>query len=251
MEKLELGGTYYREVTVNGERVNKWVVLAKMERFDSNYKIIWFADMDGKEAWFENDSHGNRISEKRNNGQEIIWKRKYDAKGKLIWFEKSGDDEKEVWNEYDTNGNLIHQKASSEKGIEEVWVEYDSNGNRIHQKHSSEEGLKEIWSEYDSNGKCIHQKSSSEEGLEERWTEFDSNGKCIHFKKSDGYEEWIEYPSDKIRINKNSEGEESIVEADENNYVVHRHNFNGSDVWFESEYHENGKRKTVYTFIPK
>lgn len=227
MEKLELGGTYYREVTVNGERVNKWVVLAKMEKFDSNDTIIWFADMNTKEAWFENDSHGNRISEKRNNGQEIIWKRKYDANGKLIWFEKSGDDEKEVWNEYDTNGNLIHQKASSEKGIEEVW------------------------SEYDSNGKCIHQKSSSEEGLEEIWTEFDSNGKCIHFKKSDGYEEWIEYPSDKIRIHKNSEGEESIVEADENNYVVHRHNYNGSDVWFESEYHENGKRKTVYTFIPK
>ncbi|MBO4385453.1 MAG: hypothetical protein J5817_00375 [Treponema sp.] len=154
-------------------------------------------------------------------------KRKYDANGKLIWFEKSGDDEEEVWNEYDTNGNLIHQKASSEKGIEEVW------------------------SEYDSNGKCIHQKSSSEEGLEERWAEYDSNGKWIHFKKSDGYEEWIEYPSDKICINKNSEGEESIEEADENNYVVHRHNFNGSDVWFESEYHENGKRKTVYTFIPK
>ena len=227
MEKLELGGTYYREVTVNGERVNKWVVLAKMEKFDSNDTIIWFADMDTKEAWFENDSHGNRISEKRNNGQEIIWKRKYDANGKLIWFEKSGDDEKEVWNEYDTNGNLIHQKASSEKGIEE------------------------IWSEYDSNGKCIHQKRSSEEGLEEIWTEFDSNGKYIHFKKSDGYEEWIEYPLDKTRIQKNSEGEESIVETDENNYVVHRHNFNGSDVWFEREYHENGKRKTVYTFIPK
>ncbi|MBQ5433377.1 MAG: hypothetical protein IIU30_08005, partial [Treponema sp.] len=150
-----------------------------------------------------------------------------DDNGKLIWYDKSGDDEKEVWNEYDSNGNIIHQKISSEKGLEEIWLEYDSNG------------------------KCIHQKSSSEEGLEERWTEFDSNGKCIHFKKSDGYEEWIEYPSDKICINKNSEGEESIVEADENNYVVHRHNFNGSDVWFESEYHENGKRKTVYTFIPK
>ncbi|MBR0125305.1 MAG: hypothetical protein IJM03_08170, partial [Treponema sp.] len=143
MEDLKLGGTYYRKVTVNGERVNKWVVLVKMARFDSNGHPIWEVRPKGYEVWYENDSHGNRISEKRNNGQEFTWKRKYDTNGNCIWFKKAGDEEKEVWTEYDSNGNCIHKKISSEEGLEEIWYEYDSNGKCIHKKVSSEEGLEE------------------------------------------------------------------------------------------------------------
>ncbi|MBQ5569129.1 MAG: hypothetical protein IIT45_01595, partial [Treponema sp.] len=63
---------------------------------------------------------------------------------------------------------------------------------------------------------------------------------------------------DKICKKKNSKGEERVEETDrawekdtKYIYVVHRHNYNGTDVWYEYEYHENGKAKTAYAFIPK
>ena len=41
MEKFELNERYYREVTVNGEILGKWVYLYKITKYDSKGNIIY------------------------------------------------------------------------------------------------------------------------------------------------------------------------------------------------------------------
>ena len=120
----EVGEKTYKEVTVNGKTLSKWVEVLSISEYDSNGNLIHFKDSDGYEYWKEYDSNGNEIHYKTSNG-------------------------KEEWYEYDSNGNPIHYKDN--KGNEE-WYEYDSNGNQIHYKDNDGE---EYWHEYTywKNGK--------------------------------------------------------------------------------------------------
>lgn len=113
----ELGEKIYKEVTVEGEQLYKWVEYSEITEYDLNGKEIHSKDSDGDEWWYESDSKGNEIHSKDSDGYEWWW-------------------------EYDSNGKEIHYKTSS--GYEE-WYESDSNGNKIHSKNSY--GC-ECWYEY-------------------------------------------------------------------------------------------------------
>ena len=109
MEKLELNERYYREVTVNSEILGKWVYLVRIKKYDSKGNLI-YEGLENREIWREYNSHGDKIFEKRDDGSEVTWQRKYDNNGKCIYKEDS--DGIETWAEYDSKGNLIHRTDS-------------------------------------------------------------------------------------------------------------------------------------------
>ena len=92
----EVGEKTYKEVTVNGKTLSKWVEVLSISEYDSNENLIHFKDSDGYEYWKEYDSNGNSIHFKNSNSYE-------------------------KWYEYNSNGNLIHSKDSNGK---EEWYEY-------------------------------------------------------------------------------------------------------------------------------
>lgn len=129
MKIPQFGENVYKQVTVDGKKVSKWLQLILIKKFDENGNCI-YQNKNGYEKWIEYDSHNNRVFEKSDDGEEKSWNRKYDSNGNCIWveYEWSGY---EVWADYDENGNLIHSKDS---GYDEEWLEYDSNNNLIHIK---------------------------------------------------------------------------------------------------------------------
>ena len=92
----EVGEKTYKEVTVNGKTLSKWVEVLSISEYDNNGNLIHSKDIYSKEEWNEYDNNGNLIHSKYSNGRE-------------------------VWYEYDSNGNEIHYKNSDGK---EEWHEY-------------------------------------------------------------------------------------------------------------------------------
>ena len=92
----EVGEKTYKEVTVNGKPLSKWVEVYSISEYDNNGNLIHFKSSDFVEYWKEYDSNGNLIH----------------SKYSYSW---------EEWSEYDSNGNLIHYKYSDGK---ERWREY-------------------------------------------------------------------------------------------------------------------------------
>ena len=92
----EVGEKTYKEVTVNGKTLSKWVEVLSISEYDNNGNLIHYKNSNGYEEWGEYDSNGNLIHYKNSDG-------------------------KEEWNEYDSNGNQIHYKDSDG---EEYWHEY-------------------------------------------------------------------------------------------------------------------------------
>ena len=92
----EVGEKTYKEVTVNGKTLSKWVEVLSISEYDNNGNLIHSKDIYSKEEWNEYDNNGNLIHSKYSNGRE-------------------------VWYEYDSNGNQIHYKDNDG---EEYWHEY-------------------------------------------------------------------------------------------------------------------------------
>ena len=217
MKIPSFGENVYKQVTVNGTKVNKWVQLVQIKKFDDNGNSI-YKNVNGNEIWTEYDTHNNMTLERTSEGDVKTWKRKYDSSGNNIWFKREWS-EYECWLDYDENGNKIHSKNSD---YEESWMEYNENNQLTHVKKDN--GY-ELWCEFDEKGILIH---TSDSDGNESWFDNDENGKCIHIKESNGDETHIEY--------------------DENGHTIHRINPDGSDVWFELELYENEKIKTVLSF---
>ena len=150
----QLGEKVYKEVIVDGQKVNRWIETVCIAEYDDKGDIIHSKFSSGEEYWYE-----------------------YDAKGNLI-HEKWPDDE--FWYEYDAKGNLIHEKLASGS---DIWYEYDAKGNKIRVKDSN--GV-EIVYKYDVKGNIIYEKRS--EAGDEWWYEYDKYGTIIHEWTSDGYE---------------------------------------------------------------
>ena len=181
---LDMGEKIYKEVIIDGQKVNKWVEIGDVIEYDANGNIIYSKCLNS-EVWSEFDDRGNIIYEKFSDGEEIRNEYEYDKKGNIIHAKSSRNDGSEHVGsyEYDTKGNIIHEKSS--RGSE-IWYEYDAKGNIIHEKKSN--GY-EAWYEYDAKGKKIHYKSSDLEW----WYEYDAKGNIIHSKSSFGDENWYEY----------------------------------------------------------
>ena len=92
----EVGEKTYKEVTVNGKTLSKWVEVLSISEYDNNGNLIHYKNSNGYEYWKEYDSNGNSIHFKNSNSYE-------------------------KWYEYNSNGNLIHSKDSNGK---EEWYEY-------------------------------------------------------------------------------------------------------------------------------
>lgn len=125
----ELGEQVYKEVTVNGAKLYKWVVYNSLSEYDENGNLIHSKVFDDGEKWYEYDSKGNRIHRKTSSGIEDFYK--YDTKGNRIYFKRNFikiNLEYESWSEFDSNGNEIHYNSSVGS---DYWYEYTfyPNGN--------------------------------------------------------------------------------------------------------------------------
>ena len=174
---VNVGEKVYKEVSVNGKTISKWLIVSDITEYD----------IKGAEILYHESSNCLKMEEVSiENFLEEICEgyddKNYDNKGNLIYVKSSVGDE--IWYEYDNKGNKIHFKTST--GYE-GWWKYDSKGNIIYYKNSLGN---EEWYEYDNKGNKIHSKDNR--GYEE-WCEYDSKGNEIHYKDSKGYEEWTEY----------------------------------------------------------
>ena len=87
-----VGEKVYKEVSVNGEMVSKWLEVVSMAEYDSKGNEIYFKNSNGFERWSEYDSKGNKIHYKNSNGVE-------------------------EWYEYDSKGNKVNLWATGNQGF--------------------------------------------------------------------------------------------------------------------------------------
>ena len=79
----EVGEKTYKEVTVNGKTLSKWVEVLSISEYDNNENLIHFKDSDGYEYWKEYDSNGNQIHYKDSSGEEYWHEYTYWKNGKV------------------------------------------------------------------------------------------------------------------------------------------------------------------------
>ena len=79
----EVGEKTYKEVTVNGKTLSKWVEVLSISEYDNNGNLIHFKDRYGKEEWNEYDSNGNLIHVKDSDGDERWGEYTYWKNGKI------------------------------------------------------------------------------------------------------------------------------------------------------------------------
>ena len=242
MEQLEIGKKYYKNISQNGEILNKWLVLEQITKFDVNLNVIYINNGSGE--WFN----------------------KYDDKGNIIYANQpNGDNGKslEVWYEYDSNENLIHQKNSA--GGEKYWkctLEEDILKKHYRSNYSISMDKKEedmiLWY---SNKNLIYRKDNLLNT--ECWFEYDKNGNRMKQNDSNGNEAigYLEYDENnnltRVNVEGNSEesklylkskwdydgwtlydGQEIYFEYDKNNRL--RHYRKGDDeFWYIYEKAEN------------
>ncbi len=223
----ELGKKIYKEVTIKGKKLFKWLYCTWSGKYNEKESLIqhkYFSctdNIDIVECWHEYDSKGNMFHTKCSDGDEY-WS-EYDTKGNLIHQETSSGTE--YWYEYDSKGHLIKEKWSS--GCEKLY-EYDSAGKCIHEKSS--DGF-EYWYEYDKAGNLIHEESIfdiDKKSITEYWYEYNSNGNKIHTKYSNGTEYWYEY---------NGKGN-----------LIHSKSNYGEETFFEYIYREDGSLKCIMKY---
>lgn len=236
-----IGDKVYKEVTVDGKRVNKWLELCSEKKYNENGLLI----TDGRNYY------------------------EYDDKNNIVYYyEGYSLDYIKEWHKYDSNGREIYFKCYKEAlmfGVyedREEWYEYDENNNRIYEKHRSYEYYKEYWNEYDSNCKITKRKCS--DNTSEIFI-YDLKGNLIHKKDFDGtdfyYEydeennmiisyyngksETYKYKSGKVVYHKEVDGTRYWYEYDEkNNLIYEKYNYNTTDSGYEYwyDYDENGNR---------
>ena len=231
----ELGQKVYREVTINGEVVKKWVKVIGIEDYDERGKALYEKDIDGF-TQYEYDDKGN----------EIHW----------IW--QTGKDRYEYWYEYDDQNRKIHQSETKPKknSFKGTWYEYDDKGNLIREVDKDRTGKKitgEVLYENDGEGKLIHKKIS----YNETYYEYNKQGNLIHKTSSNGDEEWYEYDTKGNKVHlvwKTSTGKvyEHWYEYDEKHRLIHTDNKSaGEHLFFSYEEWPNGniKRRIKYESI--
>ena len=127
MQNANVGEKVYKEVSVNGETISKWLTVSEISEYDNKGNKIHYKTSYGTEDWFEYeyDSHSNKIQYKETTGYKEQWE--YDIKGNNIHYKASTGYEK--WMKYDSKGNMIYSKNSNN---DEWWNEYDTKGNMIH-----------------------------------------------------------------------------------------------------------------------
>lgn len=79
----EVGEKTYKEVTVNGKTLSKWVEVLSISEYDSNGNLIHSQNSHGLEKWNEYDSNGNQIHYKDNDGEEYWHEYTYWKNGKV------------------------------------------------------------------------------------------------------------------------------------------------------------------------
>lgn len=247
----------YKQFSINGETVNRWVTLSSFEEYDENENLIHIKHYDYKaESWYEYNSDGKVIHTKKNGdyqswykydsqGRAVSFKDtygtvrtdKYTSKGRIAYYKNKY---KDAVIEYNLDGKIIH--ANDKKNKYEEWYYYDEKGNLI-RKVDSDNG--EIRYEYDSAGNEIYRVEYNDAEI---WHEYDENGNCIHFKSSNGYEDWSEYNSDgKLIYQKTNKGEITTYDYDEAGRQIHykmSKEKKVEDVYYEFEFYPNGKIKT-------
>ncbi len=82
----EIGEKVYKEIIIDGKKINKWLVVYGFADYDDKGNSIYYKTED-EEWWYDIDDKGNTI------------------------HSKSSDDF-ECWFEYDDKGKKIHEKYS-------------------------------------------------------------------------------------------------------------------------------------------
>ena len=206
----------YRQVSVGGEKLFKWVMLDSFVEYDAYGNEIHSQQSSGYEEWYEYGPDGNKIYTRNSFGYE-------------------------TWYEYDSSGNLIHEVWSDS---DECWYEYDENDNMIHEEWSY--GA-ERWCDYDSDGNLIHEKSTWEGNS---WYEYDQYGNPTYYKCG-SVEIWYEFtPSGKKLREEWAGGDEIRYEYDWDGNLVRESHSRIGDRWYEYTFYPNGTIKTKAEYKP-
>ena len=79
----EVGEKTYKEVTVNGKTLSKWVEVLSISEYDNNGNLIHSKDSYGREEWNEYDNNGNLIHSKCDSSYEEWYEYTYWKNGKI------------------------------------------------------------------------------------------------------------------------------------------------------------------------
>lgn len=214
-----IGEKAYIEVTVGGERLERWVSPVELCEYDKGGNVVHKKTPE-MEEWWEYDANGKITRYKNDNGDEKIYK--YDSRGNEIYFKDT--DGSELFHEYDGKGNRIRTKHSD--GTVELYT-YDSKGNKIRYKKDAVDRWgsarnEESFYEYNKNGNVIREKGnryahSNVEIWNEEYEilyEYDGKGKCVRIKDSSRGETTLEYDDSGRLSHKKSGSEEYWWEYD-------------------------------------
>lgn len=213
-----IGEKAYIEVTVGGERLERWVSPVELCEYDKGGNVVHKKTPE-MEEWWEYDANGKITRYKRDDGYEKIYK--YDSRGNEIYFKDT--DGSELFHEYDGKGNRIRTKHSD--GTVELYT-YDSKGNKIRYKKDAVDRWgsarnEESFYEYNKNGNVIREKGNRyAHNRFEIWNEeyeilyeYDGKGKCVRIKDGDK-ETAMEYDNSDRLSHKKSGSEEYWWEYD-------------------------------------
>lgn len=264
-----IGEKAYIEVTVDGERLERWVSPVELCEYDKRGNVVHKKTPE-LEEWWEYDANGKITRYKNDNGNEKIYK--YDSRGNEIYFKDT--DGSELFHEYDGKGNRIRTKHSD--GTVELYT-YDSKGNKIRYKKDAVDRWgsarnEESFYEYNKNGNVIREKGnryahSNVEIWNEEYEilyEYDGKGKCVRIKDSSRGETTMEYDDSGRLSHKKSGYEEYWWEYDAaGNATMHKKHWTELDEPYnpystesnleqtEIRKYDAGKRVVFYSLVVK
>lgn len=190
MEDYKIGKRVYKQVIVDGKKIEKEVFLYGVTEYNKDEQEIhyifydpfgvvevWYeydengnkirehtSHHDGYEEWQEFDSKGYLVSEKNTRGKNLRFNNKYNSNGKIAFIDEISSGRRTWKYEYDENGRKIYQKFMRPVPKREVEFFYEYNDQYGDQPILEKKIVNgtldwETKYEYDENGRKIYKKS--------------------------------------------------------------------------------------------
>ena len=212
MENYKIGKRVYKQVIVDGKKIEKEVFLYGVTEYNKDEQEIhyifydpfgvvevWYeydengnkirehtSHHDGYEEWQEFDSKGYLVSEKNTRGKNLRFNNKYNSNGKIAFIDEISSGRRTWKYEYDENGRKIYQKFMRPVPKREVEFFYEYNdqyGDQPILEKEIENGklVKETFYEIDSKKNWVHEKIIYEGEESNSWAdyEYNENGKLV------------------------------------------------------------------------
>ncbi|BDC96958.1 hypothetical protein [Treponema saccharophilum] len=244
MDKHDLGKKVYKQVSLNGKTIKKWVAEYIAFEFDEDGNII--SDISHASEYadkaYEYDEKGNRTDlpccfenndDSENSGDSEYSKAVFESKNHFLFGES-------LQTEKIGNQSISHDRN------EILWIA--NNGIQIYRFYFGSAGLESFQKEFDEDNNLIYIKDDNRE----YFFDYDEH-KLLHLKKieSDGeWEKWFEYDGEKLENSKDSDGEKCLYRYDSKGCLVYQkiwHNDDDDDMWID-DYDDTSVSETEYEY---